>query len=97
MVILTRGDERGLLAALSLDEKVRLLTGADNWRTCPLHAIGPSTFLSADHVKRLAEADVILSLDWVDLAGILRSAWPDGRPSAKVIRDPPDQYSHGGR
>ena len=31
-----------LLAALSLDDKVRLLTGADNWRTCPLPAIGPS-------------------------------------------------------
>jgi thiamine pyrophosphate-dependent acetolactate synthase large subunit-like protein len=62
----------------------------------PLHAIGPSTFLSAEHAKRLAEADVILSLDWVDLAGILRTAWPDGRPTAKVIRVSPDQYSHGG-
>jgi len=30
MVILKQGDERGLLAALSLEDKVRLLTGADN-------------------------------------------------------------------
>src|SRR5262249_20785448 len=62
----------------------------------PLHAIGPSTFLSAEHAKRLAEADVILSLDWVDLAGILRTAGPDGRPTARVIGLSPDQYSHGG-
>jgi beta-glucosidase len=48
MVIMTLGDERGLLAALSLDEKVRLLTGADNWRTCPLPAIGLRAMVVSD-------------------------------------------------
>jgi beta-glucosidase len=48
MVTLTRGDERGLLAALSLDDKVRLLTGADNWRTCPLPAIGLRAMVVSD-------------------------------------------------
>src|SRR5271169_952136 len=48
MVILTLGDERGLLAALSLDEKVRLLTGADNWRTCPLPVIGLRAMVVSD-------------------------------------------------
>ena len=48
MVMLTRGDERGLLAALSLDDKVRLLTGADNWRTCPLPAIGLRAMVMSD-------------------------------------------------
>ena len=48
MVILTVGDERGLLAALSLNEKVRLLTGADNWRTCPLPAIGLRSMVVSD-------------------------------------------------
>src|SRR5690348_2095385 len=48
MVILTRGDERGLLAALSLDDKVRLLTGADNWRSCPLPAIGLRAMVVSD-------------------------------------------------
>jgi len=48
MVILTLGDERGLLAALSLDDKVRLLTGADNWRTCPLPAIGLRSMVVSD-------------------------------------------------
>ena len=48
MVILTLGDERGLLAALALDDKVRLLTGADNWRTCPLPAIGLRAMVVSD-------------------------------------------------
>jgi beta-glucosidase len=39
---------RALLAALSLDDKVRLLTGADNWRTCPLPAIGLRAMLVSD-------------------------------------------------
>jgi len=38
----------GLLAALSLDDKVRLLTGADNWRTCPLPAIGLRAMVVSD-------------------------------------------------
>ena len=37
-----------LLAALDLEEKVRLLTGADNWRTCPLPAIGLRAMVMSD-------------------------------------------------
>ena len=37
-----------LLAALTLDDKVRLLTGADNWRTCPLPAIGLRAMVVSD-------------------------------------------------
>jgi len=37
-----------LLAALSLDDKVRLLTGADNWSTCPLPAIGLRAMVVSD-------------------------------------------------
>ena len=37
-----------LLAALGLDDKVRLLTGADNWRTCPLPAIGLRPMVMSD-------------------------------------------------
>src|SRR5579863_277543 len=48
MVIVTAGDERGLVAALSLDDKVRLLTGADNWRTCALPAIGLRSMVMSD-------------------------------------------------
>ena len=48
MTIVTVRDERGLLAALSLEDKVRLLTGADNWRTCPLPAIGLRPMVLSD-------------------------------------------------
>ena len=40
--------DRDLLAALSLDDKVRLLTGADNWRTCPLPGIGLRAMVVSD-------------------------------------------------
>jgi beta-glucosidase len=39
---------RDLLAALSLEDKVRLLTGADNWRTHPLPAIGLGSIVMSD-------------------------------------------------
>ena len=42
------GDDRDLLAALGLEDKVRLLTGADNWRTCPLPAIGLGPMVMSD-------------------------------------------------
>jgi thiamine pyrophosphate-dependent acetolactate synthase large subunit-like protein len=44
----------------------------------------------------VAEADVILSLDWVDLAGTLRSIHA-GRPvTAKIVQVSVDQYVHNG-
>ena len=48
MTITTIRDERGLLAALALEEKVRLLTGADNWRTRSLPAIGLRPMVVSD-------------------------------------------------
>jgi len=41
-------DDLDLVAALGLDDKVRLLTGADNWRTCPLPAIGLRAMVVSD-------------------------------------------------
>src|SRR6516164_9901484 len=44
----------------------------------------------------VAEADVILSLDWVDLAGALKSIHA-GRPvTAKIVQVSVDQYVHNG-
>ena len=40
--------DRELLAALDLEDKVRLLTGADNWRTHPLPAIGLRAMVMSD-------------------------------------------------
>jgi hypothetical protein len=42
------------------------------------------------------EADVIVSLDWVDLAGSLRQACGGQLPAAKVIQCSLDSYLHRG-
>ena len=42
------GPDHELLAALDLEDKVRLLTGADNWSTCPLPAIGLRPMVMSD-------------------------------------------------
>jgi thiamine pyrophosphate-dependent acetolactate synthase large subunit-like protein len=62
----------------------------------PLHPVPPSTFLSEDGKKLLREADVVLSLDWVDTAGALKQAWGGEPIAAKVILVSPDAHSHRG-
>jgi thiamine pyrophosphate-dependent acetolactate synthase large subunit-like protein len=62
----------------------------------PLHAAGPSGSLSPTGNELLAEADVILSLDWIDLAGTLKGAYRGKPVSAKVIQISADQYVHNG-
>jgi len=52
----------------------------------PLHAGPPgTTALGPQAQEALRAADVILSLDWVDLAGICKNIFADGIPGAKVI------------
>jgi thiamine pyrophosphate-dependent acetolactate synthase large subunit-like protein len=52
----------------------------------PLHAGPPgTTALGPRAQEALRAADVILSLDWVDLAGICKNTFADGFPGAKVI------------
>jgi thiamine pyrophosphate-dependent acetolactate synthase large subunit-like protein len=59
----------------------------------PLHAAPPATFPDG---RLLKEADVILSLDWVDTAGTLKAAWGDAPIGAKVIRVTVDAHIHRG-
>ena len=59
----------------------------------PLHVGDPSMILpDADGLAALGEADVILSLDWVELAGALKAAKTD----AFVISATLDQHIHNG-
>jgi thiamine pyrophosphate-dependent acetolactate synthase large subunit-like protein len=58
-----------------------------------LHAAPPATFPDG---KLLREADVVLSLDWVDTAGTLKAAWGDSPIGAKVIRVSVDAHLHRG-
>jgi thiamine pyrophosphate-dependent acetolactate synthase large subunit-like protein len=44
----------------------------------------------------IVNADVILSLDWVDLAGTLRTAYGGEPVTAKIIQVSIDQYVHNG-
>ena len=62
----------------------------------PLHAAPPATFPSPDAAKLLREADVVLSLDWIDLAGVLKHAWGGEPVRAKIIRVSPDAHVHRG-
>ena len=55
-----------------------------------LHAAGPEA------AELLAGADVILSLDWIDLAGTLKTACGGRPPAGKVIQISVDQYVHNG-
>ncbi len=49
---------------------------------------------SAAAVQLIKEADVILSLDWVDLGGLFKQATGQATVSAKVINASCDVYSH---
>jgi thiamine pyrophosphate-dependent acetolactate synthase large subunit-like protein len=62
----------------------------------PLHVGAPTTFLAQETVQALAGADVILSLDWVDLAGAFKAACGTVAPGARVIAVTLDHQLHNG-
>ncbi|HEY3045952.1 MAG TPA: thiamine pyrophosphate-binding protein [Polaromonas sp.] len=62
----------------------------------PLHAAPSGHFLNATSREVLRGADVVLSLDWLDLAGTLKQAWENGPVGSQVIQVSVDHYSHNG-
>jgi thiamine pyrophosphate-dependent acetolactate synthase large subunit-like protein len=62
----------------------------------PLHAAPPATFLSPAGAEALRDADVVLSLDWLDVAGTLKTAHGTADAPAKVIQVSVDLHSHRG-
>lgn len=62
----------------------------------PLHAAPSGAFLTPAAQAVLREADVVLSLDWLDLSGALKQAWGDQAVSSKIIQVSVDHYSHNG-
>ncbi len=62
----------------------------------PLHPTAPGMFFSPAACKLLREADVVLALDWCDLAGALKQAWGAEAITAKIINVSPDQHVHRG-
>ena len=61
-----------------------------------LHAAPPGNRLSPEAKKLIVQADVILSLDWLDLGGTLKQAFGSAAVSAKIIQVSCDQHSHRG-
>jgi thiamine pyrophosphate-dependent acetolactate synthase large subunit-like protein len=61
-----------------------------------LHAAPPGAYLAKQAEPLVAGADVILSLDWLDLAGTLKQAYGEKPVGAKVIHVSCDQHSHRG-
>lgn len=60
----------------------------------PLHPHAPSVFFSPEAAATLKRADVILSLDWVDLQGTLKQAWGIDEVSARVLQVSLDHNLH---
>jgi thiamine pyrophosphate-dependent acetolactate synthase large subunit-like protein len=61
-----------------------------------LHAAPPGAYLAKTAEPLVAAADVVLSLDWLDLAGTLKQACGDKPVGAKVIHVSCDAHSHRG-
>jgi thiamine pyrophosphate-dependent acetolactate synthase large subunit-like protein len=63
----------------------------------PLHPVPPGIFLPAAAAELIGAADVIVSLDWVDLAGTLAAANSHGHPAqARIVSCTTDAALHNG-
>jgi thiamine pyrophosphate-dependent acetolactate synthase large subunit-like protein len=79
-------------AAMLSDLKAGAMVPTDH----PLHVGEPFNQLSKPAKEVLQGADVILSLGWIDLGGLLRQAYGRGGVPAKVIHAGDDLYLHNG-
>ncbi|MBV8889005.1 MAG: thiamine pyrophosphate-binding protein [Alphaproteobacteria bacterium] len=61
-----------------------------------LHGPPAGSFPGAEACALLREADVVLSLDWVDLAGALKAAWSGEPVGGKIVLASLDHQLHNG-
>src|SRR5262245_18081640 len=73
-----------------------LKTGAQFPTDHPAHVVAPFNALTTTAREIVCEADVILSLDWVDLGGLIKQASNVGKVYAKVIAATLDHTLHTG-
>lgn len=71
----------GIGAQVMTDLKVGAAFPTDH----PLHAGVPGIFADAASLDTVRQADLIISLDWVDLGGLQQTAFPNARPNARVV------------
>ena len=62
----------------------------------PLHLGETKPRLGAAHLQALRQADLILSLDWVDLAGTLAQVFAPGAPAPCIVAVSNDFHVHRG-
>ena len=62
----------------------------------PLHVAPPGIYAVPAALKAIADADVIVSFDWVDLAGTLGAAFNKKTPGATVAQISQDHQLHNG-
>ena len=82
--------------ALAEKLEARVLTDLKTAASFPtdhrLHSAPPGSFLAPEAVQVLRDADVVLSLDWIDLAGTLKQAFGADGVKAKIINVSLDQH-----
>ena len=71
-------------------------TGASFPTHHPLQPFPPALYVTGDASGLIRDADVIVSLDWIDLGGTLAQACSGELPRAKVVQCSVDQYIHNG-
>jgi thiamine pyrophosphate-dependent acetolactate synthase large subunit-like protein len=71
-------------------------TGAGFPSRHKLHGPPAGNNPSADAAALIRAADVVLSLDWVDLAGALKAGWGDEPVGGKIILASQDHLGHNG-
>ena len=62
----------------------------------PLHAGAPGIYAAPEARDAISKADVIVSLDWVELAGTLQAAFGTGDPGATIVQISQDHTLHNG-
>lgn len=85
-----------LVEALPAQVVTDLKLGATFPTSHPQHLGAPGFFLEPQALVALTKADLILSLDWVDLAGVIKQAFGGATPSVPVIHASLDQQLHRG-
>ncbi len=89
-------DRVALAEALGARVATDLKIGASFPTDHKLHAGPPGIYPLAEASAALGEADAVLSLDWVDLAGALKSGFGAAPPGAKIIHVSLDHTLHNG-
>jgi thiamine pyrophosphate-dependent acetolactate synthase large subunit-like protein len=93
-----RSEDWARRVALAEHLKAQVLTDIKTGASFPtdhgLHCGAPGYFLDQPSIEAIKNADVILSFDWIDLAGALKQS--GGAKNAKVIQFSLDHQLHNG-